>query len=402
MRHNELSRRDFLKFSALLGAGLIIPRKINYLLNNYESWPKLNIRYLPPFYQDILLCTPKTNFSASGIMQMGVMENGVNIMRDIPVDQTKFNKKFLNLASQDPSWRFVTDQPIGLVWHWFGDQQAYAARWYPHGTAREYVEGGLCGDRSVQFVTGDGVPEPGQEALDKKLSIVQTELPDDKGNWIFSAHTIEVDRSLSAAGQQYFCNAYYSLMRDYDFSDSMTGTIIQRLYQPGFNDKPNKQLVGIEIQGCFFDDPTLFPSPQKLANVLAVSLAIIKRNQISSPAFNAYGHEELDALKGDPGKNFILGMKTLIGISALVLGDPELKELVFGPFTLGGKTTKEKAIANYFSFIKNYFAKTAGPKSYVDYWLNYFQFYNIQYLVSRNLITNTNPDSNPGGIQQEY
>ena len=391
MKQEKLNRRDFLKISAFLGAGLIIPRKLDYLINNNESWPILDIKDLSPFYRDILLRTPKTDFSASGIMQMGVVENGVTVMREIPVDQTNFNKKFLDLLYRyhNPGWRFVSDQPIGLAWHWFGDRPTDAARWYPNGTAREYIEGGLCGDNSVQFVVGDGVPEPGQKALDKKLSIVQAEFPDYQGNWIISAHIVQVDRSLQTTHQQYYCRAYQSLLKEYGFSDCLTGTIIQRLYQPGFNDKPNKQLVGIEIQGCLFNDPISFPSPQKLANVLAVSLAIIKRNRISSPAFNAYGHGELDLLKSDPGKNFVLGMKILIGISALVSGDDELKDLVFGPFTLGGKITKEKAVANYFSFVKNYFSITASPHSYVYYWLRFFEFENIQELVSRNLKTNS-------------
>jgi hypothetical protein len=387
MKHDELHRRDFLKISTLLGASLIIPRRLDYIFNNNESWPGLDIKDLSPFYRDVLLRTPDLDFSASGIMQMRAEENGVHVMRDIPVDQTMFNKKFLDLATRYPGWRFVADQPIGLAWHWFGDGPEFAARWYPNGTAREYVEGGLCGDNSVQFVVGDGVLEPGQKALDKKLSIVQAEFPDYQGNWIISAHIVQVDRSLLTTHQQHFCRAYQTLLEEYGFPDCLTGTIIQRLYQPGFNDKPNKQLVGIEIQGCLYDDPVTFPSPQKLANVLAVSLAIIKRNRISSPAYNAYGHEELDILKADPGKNFILGMKTLIGISALVSGDEALKDLVFGPFTLGGKTTKKHAIANYFSFIKNYFSITSTPQSYIYYWLRFFEFENIQKLVSRNLIT---------------
>jgi hypothetical protein len=279
----------------------------------------------------------------------------------------------------------VTDQPIGLAWHWYGDQPQYASTWYPSGTAREYVEVGLCGDCSVQFVVGDGIPLSGQEALDQKLAIVQSELPDENGKWVSSAHILNVDRSLYRNGTQYFANAYYLLMGKYGFSNPDKATILQRLYQPGFNDRPNIQLVGMEIEGTCFEDPKNFPSPQKLANTLAVSLAVIKRNKISSPAFNAYGHQELDFGKADPGKNLIMGMKILIGISALVSDDQELKKLVFGPFSLNGKVTKEQAVANYFSFVTDYFSMSTGPKSFVDYWLNYFQTDAIADLVSRKL-----------------
>ena len=393
MNHERISRRDFLKIAGLgLGALALGPFRLPERW--IESWPRLNVEDLPSFYQDILLRTPKTDFSASGILQMGVMENGVNAMHDVPVSQNKFNRKFLGIAKYNPNRRFVTDQPIGLAWHWFGDRPEFASTWYPNGTAREYIERGLCGDRSVQFVVGDGVPEPGQEALDKKLAIVQAELPDENGNWVTSAHILPVDRSLWENGTQYFANAYYSLLRDYGFSNPNRASILQRLYQPGFNDRPNTQLVGIEIQGCFFEENKYFPGPQKLANTLAVSLAVIRKNKISSPAFNAYGHEELDFDKGDPGKNTILGMKTLVGISALVSGDQELMDLVFGPFTLDGNITKEGAIANYFNFIKDYFARTTSPRSFVDYWLSYFQTEVIQSLVSQSLVIDTGTNSN--------
>ncbi|MCX6704216.1 MAG: hypothetical protein NTZ07_02100, partial [Candidatus Woesebacteria bacterium] len=244
----RISRRDFLKLAIAGTASLFLP-KIEIRADGLESWPGLNVEDLPPYYQNILSLTPKTDFSASGILRMGVAENGVNAMHEVPVSQTKFNKKFLEIAKHSPTWRFVTDQPIGLAWHWFGDGPEFASIWYPNGTASEYIERGLCGDRSVQFIVGDGVPKPGQEALDNKLAIAQAELPDENGNWVTSAHIIEVDRSLYENGTQYFANASYSLFRDYGFANPTRTSILQRLYQPGYNKRPNVQLVGIEIQG---------------------------------------------------------------------------------------------------------------------------------------------------------
>jgi hypothetical protein len=395
MNNERITRRDFLKLSGLASAAIFIPKGMERLGDNLESWPGLKIEDLPSFYKDVLLNTPKTDFSPAGILRMGVVENGFNSMREVPVCQTKFNQRFLEFAKHSPTWRFVTDQPIGLGLHWFGDRPEFAATWYPQGTAREYIEAGLCGDRSVQFVVGDGVPKPGQSALDDKLAIVQAEKPDENGNWIASAHIIEVDRKLFENGTQYFANASYSLFRDYGFSDPEHTSILQQLYQPGYNMRPNIQLVGIEIQGCFFDDPEYFPSIQKFSNTLAVCLAVIKRHKISSPAFNLMGHEELDEGKGDPGKNTILGMKMFIGLSALVSGDAELKELVFSPFSLDGKLSKETAIGNYFSYIKDYFGRTAGPTSFVDYWNTFFQTDTIQNLVTRNLVRDAEGDLNP-------
>jgi hypothetical protein len=376
-----INRRDFLK---LLGASMfatLVPPNFKVLAAHIESWPNMDIMNLPVFYQNILSLVPKMGFSESEILQMRVVENGIAVMRDMPVSQTKFNRKFIEFAKRDPAWRFVTDQPIGLAWHWFGDSPAYASRWYPKGTAREYIEQGLSGEgTSVQFVVGDGIPQAGQDSLDKKLAIVQSELVDANGNWISSAHIINVDRRLYQDGVQYFANAFYTLFRDYGFSDPYSVSILQRMYQPRFNDRPNIQLFGIEIQGGRFDEIDYFPSDQKIANCLAVSLALIKRHKISSPAFNVYGHQELDLDKPDPGKNMIFGMKILIGISALISRDQEMKDLVFGPFTLDGKISKNRAVANYFHFIEDYFKRTEVSTK-VDYWVKYFQMDAIHDLV---------------------
>jgi hypothetical protein len=383
-----IARRDFLK---LMGAGVIaafvLPNS-RALAANIESWTILDVKKIPLYYRNILSLVPEMGFSQSGILQMRVVENGVAAMKDMPVSQTKFNRKFLEIAKRDSTWRFVTDQPIGLAWHSFGDSPEFASRWYPKGTAREYIELGF-GDRSVQFVVGDGIPQPGQESLDKKLAIVQAELPDANGNWVSSAHIVNVDRRLFNDGLQYFANAYFSLLRDYGFSDPYSLSILQQLYQPRFNDRPNIQLVGMEIQGYHFDEIKNFPGFQKFANILAVSLAIIKKHKIASPAFNAYGHQELDFDKGDPGKNVIFGMKILIGVYALVSRDQELKDLVFGPFTLGGKRSKANAVASYFYFIEDYYKRTAEP-GMIDYWVNFFQIDAIHNLVQNPLIASVN------------
>jgi hypothetical protein len=382
MENEKFTRRDFLKLTGLAGAYLMVPKGAEKLANAIESWPKLNVENLPTFYKDVLNLTPKTDFSEKGIMRMEVKENGLNVMREVPVLQTNFNKKFLAIAKYSPNWRFVTDQPLGLGLHWFGDQKQFASQWYPRSTAREYVETGLCGDRSVQFVVGDGAPVAGQEGLDKKLAIVQAELPDENGNWVSSAHIVNVDRNIYDKGEQYFANATYSLLRDYGFSNPGNTTILERLYQRRYNDRPNIQLVGVEIQGCSFDVVENFPSAQKLANILAVSMAVIKRNKVSSPAYNVIGHEELDFGKGDPGKNLMFGMKMLIGVSALASGDNDLLDLVFKPFTLDGKVSKEEAVANYFKYCSDYFARTTGPESFVEYWSNKFQLGEVKKLLS--------------------
>ena len=356
-----INRRDFIKLAGTGICAIALSPIINCRAFDTVSWPKINICDLPLRYQNILSLTQQLEFSSLGML------------KNAPVIQTNFNKKFIEIAKHSPCWRFVTDQPIGIAWHWFGDTSSFASTWYPNGTAKEYIENGLCGDRSVQFVVGDGKLQNNQNLLNDKLSIAQAEIPDENGNWVSSAHIINVDRKLYENGIQYFANAYYSLCRDYGFHDPSSTTILQRLYQPGFNNRPNIQLIGIEIQGHSFNTTNAFPSNQKIANALSISLALIKRHNISSPAFNTYGHQELDFNKDDPGKNFIFEMKLLIGIYALISNDQELLHLVFNPFTINGTISKRRAVTNYFNFIKDYFKRTTEPTA-AEYWLNYFQF----------------------------
>ena len=81
----------------------------------------------------------------------------------------------------------------------------------------------------------------------------------------------------------------------------------------------------------------------------------------------------------------MLVVKTLIGLSALVSDDAELKDLVFGPFSLDGKLSKQTAIANYFNYVKDYFGRTTGPTTFVEYWKNYFQIDAIIGIVKNKL-----------------
>ena len=179
-----INRRDFIKLAGTGICAIALSPIINCRAFDTVSWPKINICDLPLRYQNILSLTQQLEFSSLGML------------KNAPVIQTNFNKKFIEIAKHSPCWRFVTDQPIGIAWHWFGDTSSFASTWYPNGTAKEYIENGLCGDRSVQFVVGDGKLQNNQNLLNDKLSIAQAEIPDENGNWVSSAHIINVDRKL--------------------------------------------------------------------------------------------------------------------------------------------------------------------------------------------------------------
>ena len=108
--------------------------------------------------------------------------------------------------------------------------------------------------------------------------------------------------------------------------------------------------IAIEIAGHSFDHPQFLPSDQKIANVIALVWALMKRYRI--PATHILGHNEITLGKPDPGKKFLALIRYLIGVRALVEADIDSKHLVFGNF-LGQEGDPELAVSRYFKFIRD-------------------------------------------------
>ena len=106
-------------------------------------------------------------------------------------------------------------------------------------------------------------------------------------------------------------------------------SLLQDLYD-GPKLDPNMRTIAVEIAGYDFENPEHYPQDQKIANVVSVVWAIMKRYGI--PASNLMGHNEIQLGKADPGKKFMALIRYLIGVKALVEEDPVMNRLVFGQF----------------------------------------------------------------------
>ena len=149
-------------------------------------------------------------------------------------------------------------------------------------------------------------------------------------------------------------------------------SVLQTLHNKGgYNNTPNRSTIGIEITGYDFDNPEDFPSTKKISTLLTLTTAITKKYKIS-PAFDYLGHREIDYKKSDPGRRLTYLMKLIVGLDCLTREDPELSDLVFGPFI--DKTKRnDNGAKKYFDFITTYFrdsSDTAEADAYlrkIDY-----------------------------------
>lgn len=360
---SQVSRRDFLKLGGVgVGALAIIVTKVDKVFAKSPDfsglYPELKKENLPSFYGEILKRVSLTGMTEEGVCQI---EQGVNAeKRDVTVAQTYLNKRILGLSEKNPNFLFVSNQSLGLAWHWFGDLDGWKKIYAPNGTVKEYVDNGFGRGTSTMFLVGDEIPGSGD--LTDKVSIAQCELPNKKGVPVQSAHILPVNRDDYTSNQQYFALALNKLGKEYFPEKQYKYSILQRMYNGDYNIAPNKQLIGIEILGTDFDNPEHFPSIQKIANVLSVSIPTIKHYDIEA-AYNSYGHQELDLNKGDPGKCFTYLMKTLLGVYALANKDEKLSDLLFSPFMTTNKDGKE-AVQRYFDFIDSYFKLIVSKREY--------------------------------------
>jgi hypothetical protein len=127
---------------------------------------------------------------------------------------------------------------------------------------------------------------------------------------------------------------------------------------------PNDVSIAIEITGEKYHKFEEFPTKQKVANVVSVVWALMKRYQI--PAINILGHHEIDLRKPDPGKEFLGLMRMLIGLKALVENDLGMNELVFGQF-VDDSQEFQRAVEEYFEFIRDYLVLVATPKEIFEW-----------------------------------
>jgi hypothetical protein len=344
---NKISRRDFLKFAGVNLAGLSLRGLPANLANWGAGWPGLRITDLPAAIRDILRGVPETIVPQNGYLYL-VNEPGSPFQR-VPFAPTQWNQERSQVVDE-----LFPEMRWGLVLHWYGDPD------YFDRTVKGYLRGFNSLRRiadfesrtSAHFLVGDGFPDTAIEADKDFFGILQTQRPSPKGVPYLASH-LNNFAVRDFEGDQYFVNALYKL----GLVESTINPVLQDLFE-GPKVDPNFRTIAIEITGFDFDDPKHFPTNQKIANVLSVVWALMKRYRIR--AIDILGHHEIQVSNADPGKKFMALMRMLLGIKALVDGDAMMKHLVFGPF-LVGDSIPANAVQRYFAFVRNYLVLVGLP-----------------------------------------
>jgi hypothetical protein len=324
----QISRREFLKTFSCLSCAIIFNKPLE-LLKEYEN----------KYFENIFSYIKNTIINMNNIAEI----NG----NQVTVIQTGINKINIELARNNPY--FKCDYPNSIVFHSFDATDYILDTYMPNRTAQEYVEQGFANNTSARFLIGN-----------EKFDIVQCEINTPDGFFVPSAHCVEVDRINK--NKNHYLQTLLNMC--YKFDKDKTLSEMNMFYTNGHSSSPNCSSIGIEITGCDFDKE--FPTDNKIANALSLTIALVKKYHIS-PAFGFFGHKELDMHKNDPGKRLVYLMKLLIGIYSLFNNDVYLKNIVFKGF----ENYKE-----YFDFITEYFITTSDLQEANDY-LNKIKYYSF-------------------------
>jgi len=370
---SKLSRRDFLKLFTATAFSSLVPPHFVPLRSHNDQLPQLEIDQLPEFIQEILQLTPKTIFGKDGYLAKvndGDSANSIVLQR----------RTDWNLQNTQPYNQLKADKPWGIVLHWFGDKypQPQDIDFYMRGFNGKKIIDGFTITTSAHFLVGDFPVNT--NPTNKTVGIVQIQKPNPEGIPYQAAHISFLDHAAYQEGRQYFISALNKL--------TLENPGVRFLIQD-FYDQPlilaHKQTIGIEITGHSFEDPRFYPTPQKIANVLSVVWAVMKRYSI--PAKDIMGHLELQLNKPDPGKKFLALIKYLIGIKALIENDEEMNSLVFDPFV--GAIGDNNPVLTYFKFIRDYLLLTTSPEQIYEWdaWSKFLMSYDaIQGLLTEQFL----------------
>jgi hypothetical protein len=333
-------------------------RWIAPFIDTSGDMPRLQLGDLPYSIQNIFKSVPNAEIDDQGYLRF-YDQAGYEIGQATCV-QTQWNKERSNSFE-----RLFPDARWGIVLHWFGatlDGDDTLAG-YIRGFDGMRNVGGYMTRTSAHFLVGvDEFAEPSNSGI----SIVQTQNPDDDGTPFVASHLHALDYEAHRQRQQYFVRAFYQL----GFENPAIKTILTDFYDGPMRD-PNYRTIAIEMTGSDFDLPGNEPTVQQIANALALVCAVMKRYHIS--ILDVFGHHEIELRKSDPGKNFMSLMRYLIGLKAMISGDPALMELVFAPFKTMGQNSWH-SVTGYFNFIRKLFVLVGYPnqvyqwESEVNYW----------------------------------
>jgi hypothetical protein len=339
----HITRREFLKLAGLnLGALLASPRLLS--LQPSALWPFLTIDQLPPAIADIINRTAQSWIDSSGYLTLKAANGGQP--GRVPLSPTQWNQE-----RRGPRDRLISGIQWGIILHWFGDQvdKNLDLPGYLRGFDGRRKNEDTYYNTSAHFLVGDDVPST--SAGSDNVGIVQTQIPYEDGTPLIASHLRGLSFGTHDDKKQYFVNAYYQLA----IQDPTIHSLIQEMYDGRWID-PNQRTIAIEITGTDFNNH--FPGPQKIANVLSVVWAIMKRYQIT--ASSLLGHYEIQMNKGDPGKQFMALLRFLIGLKALIDPDPVMRMLVFGQL-LDSAGEPLQSVKRYFDLVRNYHLLVSKP-----------------------------------------
>ena len=344
---NKISRREFLKFAGVNMAGLALRGMPVRMANWAAGWPMLRISDLPQTVGDILRRMPEAVIPQNGYLHL-VYEQSSHFQR-VPFAQTEWNQE----RSQDVDELFP-DLRWGIVLHWYGDPDFFdrTVKGYLRGFNSVRQVDDFETRTSAHFLVGDHFPGPIIRPDEDFFGILQTQKPSAKGVPYLASH-LNNFAVRDFDGDHYFVDALYKL----GLTEPTINPVLQDIFE-GPQVDPNFRTIAIEISGSDFETREHFPDPQKIANVLSVVWALMKRYQIR--AIDVLGHHEIQVNNADPGKKFLALIRYLLGVKTLLEGDARMCELVFGPF-LGTDKVPAGAVQKYFEFVRDYLVLVGLP-----------------------------------------
>lgn len=352
-KSEHLTRREFLKFASINLLGLACP-KIGLDELSVTSWPSLRMDQIPEEIQAILQRVPQTVVGSDGYLQ--IHEPKGRFIARAPQAVTEWNRE--NSTSAD---RLLSNASWGIVLHWYGDKENFdrSIKGYIRGfdSLRE-VDGELL-RTSAHFLVGDAVPFAEYFSSGNRIGILQTQAPAQDGTPFVGSHLRPINYKAHHERKQYFVRALYQL----EYDDLSPHTLLQDMYD-GPRIDPNQRTIAIEIAGYNFEKVDHYPSKQKIANVLSLVWALMKRYQI--PASCLLGHHEIQLSKADPGKKFMALIRYLIAVKALVEPDNQMKRLVFGKF-LDFSKNYQLAVQKYLEHVRSYLVLVSTPRTVYEW-----------------------------------
>ncbi|HUF38771.1 MAG TPA: hypothetical protein VMN57_09630 [Anaerolineales bacterium] len=363
-RNQALTRREFLRLCGLHAAGVLLPAG---LLDRNRRPSKQEQHRLPEFLSAVLAAMPDLTLNAGGSLL--IRDPLSDFEQPVPLAVTQWNREH-----NHPYDRLEPGKRWGIVLHWFGDEgptdmplDAYLRGFDAMRPVFNYET-----RTSTHFLIG--ASDPAQlDDPSAGIGIVQTQAPDVDGTPFLGSHLQALDYAGHLDRQQYFVRAFYKLAGEGFQVDSL----LQEFFDSPVVIDPNLRTIAIDMTGHDFDEPGQLPGVQKIANLIALTWALMIRYRIR--ATDILGHHEIQLGKSDPGKRFMALVRLLIGLKAHLDGSPADRSLVFDGFGAAGEPA-ERIVARYLHFVRRHLALIGTPRE-VYAWEETCAFWNIDFIA---------------------